>query len=198
MSSSLRLRLTDVIEGMYILSTGAETDNGYGITIQYIFGKYHFSIATKSRIWSIDVSTEVIKPHGFETLCLTWHNDAGIQIFVNKVMVAWQPVYVERTVTVTTILTYYFASTLTTVANQVFGHFELQDWAVYYAHWVILISTAKFDGKSPVFVQQHLYQLTCAVAPQSGQTHLISISITVVILGNVFNAQNTSRDLLFC
>ena len=70
------------------------------------------------------------------------------QIYINKVMVAWETRPIERAPTpAVTALTYHLASTVTSMTSQVKGFFELKQWHMYQAHWVILISTGKLDGQ---------------------------------------------------
>lgn len=142
-----RIKPTSFVENSYIFSSGADQDDGYGITIMYRFGKLQYVVATQSEVWYAE--SEALPLNQWSTLCISWQQNYGLEIIINNIIVARTtiPIVREVTITTTSVNDYYIGTTTSVTTTQFYCVFHLEIIRIYYAQWIILITSGKLEGE---------------------------------------------------
>ncbi|XP_013398006.1 mucin-17 [Lingula anatina] len=85
---SFQIKCEQLAENTYILSSGGELPDSYGVAVVYRFGRMQFMLTTSDSSWfgSAPLSTQC----QWSRYDLTWKNDTGLAVYQNEILVAEQ------------------------------------------------------------------------------------------------------------
>ncbi len=108
----LTLKITKLVEGGVLFSSGADNFDSPGICVRWIMGRFVATVRTQTEEWNVVFSGVSIK--AWARWEVSWSKTTGLAVHINNRLVAYTKVSVKRTirvVTKTTKLTIGGAST---------------------------------------------------------------------------------------
>ncbi|KAK0051982.1 hypothetical protein Bpfe_018529 [Biomphalaria pfeifferi] len=87
---NLVIKITTLLEGSIIFTSGGDTPDKPGITLIYRFGQIHVVVSTSTLSWYISLShTQILSWYNkFTTIYVSWSLQQNLQLIVNEVLVA--------------------------------------------------------------------------------------------------------------
>ena len=83
---NFRVKLKALVENSVIFSSGGEEESGYGMALFYALGQFQFVVRTRTAVWRCSFSA--IRVNRWMQLTLSWQENYGVVVYVNRRSVA--------------------------------------------------------------------------------------------------------------
>ena len=99
---SLKVKLIDVKKDCFIVSTGGEREDSYGVAFKFVseLNVYKALVTTDDKQWILTVEADKIVEKEWITLDLSFREDTGVAVYVDSELIAREVKYEKREVKV--------------------------------------------------------------------------------------------------
>lgn len=132
-----RVRFSYLQEGMYVISSGAESPGGTGVTVFYQYGHFHVVFASSTQLWYTSFTGVTLDQ--WTLFDFSWSETLGLLVYVDDVLVAWQQHSVTRITAGAVDLDILYMGKSVTWETSVNITLEVEEFVTYTATREILI-----------------------------------------------------------